>query len=187
MDTFDHTQLTPPETLGDSPAQYTEPVFGETRPEPAPQPEIPVWSGAPEARIPEAPKPYFVPRPMPRQEAPVRQEIPVQPESVPQLPPKQRVSRPSPYENSPYMRMPRQEEPFPYTPQRQPVPSQTPGKKSGFWRRLLAAVLTIALVAGGCGITALAMNRIHKARLGQSGHDALQILLGDALGFRDLF
>lgn len=63
MDTFDHTQLTPPETLGDSPAQYTEPVFGETRPEPAPQPEIPVWSGAPEARIPEAPKPYFVPPP----------------------------------------------------------------------------------------------------------------------------
>ena len=59
--------------------------------------------------------------------------MPVQPESAPQLPPKHHSPRPSPYENSPYVRMPRQEEPFPYTPQRQPAPSQTPGKKSGFW------------------------------------------------------
>ena len=168
MDTFDHTPLTPPETPGDSPAQHTESVFSEIRPEPAPQPEIPAWSGAPEAQIPEAPKPYFVPRPQPRQEAPARQEMPVQPESTPQLPPKHHAPRPSPYENSPYVRMPRQEEPFPYTPQRQPAPSQTPGKKSGFWRRFLAAVLTIALVAGGCGITALAVNRYWETRTAQT-------------------
>ena len=154
MDTFDQTPLSPQEVQPLTPLSHSDTAAAvEPR-----QEEIPVRSAAP-----EAPKPYFVPQP-PRQEIPqipVRQEAPVQPQPAPQPAPQLPPRRPSPYENSPYVRMPRQEESFPYTPQQRP---EAPKKKSGFWRRFLAAVLTIALVAGGCGITALAMNRHWDAK-----------------------
>ena len=154
MDTFDQTPLNPQEVQPLTPLSHSDTAAAvEPR-----QEEIPVRPAAP-----EAPKPYFVPQP-PRQEIPqipVRQEAPVQPQPAPQPAPQLPPRRPSPYENSPYVRKPRQEESFPYTPQQRP---EAPKKKSGFWRRFLAAVLTIALVAGGCGITALAMNRHWDAK-----------------------
>ena len=38
------------------------------------------------------------------------------------------------------------------------APEKEPRKKTGFWRRALAAVLTVALVAAGCGITGFLVN-----------------------------
>ena len=86
----------------------------------------------------------------------------VQPEPVPepvQEPAKKWTERKaSPYADSPYVCMPRQEETFAYTPETGPQDKQ-PRKKGKFWRRALAAVLTVALVAAGCGITAYLVDR----------------------------
>ena len=78
----------------------------------------------------------------------------------------------SPYANSPY-EMPcqnRQEFTPGYTfqPQTQPVPKVKKQKKqrkrSGFWKKALAAVLVVALVAAGCGITAGVVNNRWEAQ-----------------------
>ena len=92
------------------------------------------------------------------------------PVSTTEVPPAQyrgdgRGRRESPYANSPYEMNPsaRQHYTPGYTfqPQTQPMPKVRKEKKhrsGGFWKKALAAVLIIALVAAGCGITAAAVN-----------------------------
>ena len=94
------------------------------------------------------------------------------PASAPEVPPvaeyrgEGRGRRESPYANSPYEmnQSPRQQYTPGYTfqPQTQPVPKVKKEKKQrragGFWKKALAAVLVVALVAAGCGITAAAVN-----------------------------
>ena len=93
------------------------------------------------------------------------------PVSTTEVPPAQyrgdgRGRRESPYANSPYEMNPsaRQHYTPGYTfqPQTQPVPKVKKVKKQrkfgGFWKKALAAVLVVALVAAGCGITAAAVN-----------------------------
>ena len=78
----------------------------------------------------------------------------------------------SPYANSPYetCQAPRQEYTPGYTfqPQTQPVPKVKKVKKQrkvgGFWKKALAAVLVVALVAAGCGITAVVVNNRWEAQ-----------------------
>lgn len=60
----------------------------------------------------------------------------------------------SPYADSPYAAQSHQE--YEYQPQRQPKPPKKSGGKTG--RRILAAVLALVLVAGGCLITAASVN-----------------------------
>jgi len=100
-------------------------------PEPAPQ-EQPVYAAS--SQIPE----------------PDTEELPVRK-------PVRREPKKSPFADSPYVCMPRQPEPVYYVPRQKPDPKE-PRKKSRFWSRTLAAVLVLALVAAGCGITALAMD-----------------------------
>ena len=109
--------------------------------------------------------------PAPRQEQP--SVPPVQEETPPQPEQSQNYStyhgtgtgrRESPYANSPYVRQePRQDYQYHYQPQTQPPqkpPKPKKEKKShkGFWKGLLCTVLTVALVAGSCGITASVVN-----------------------------
>ena len=81
----------------------------------------------------------------------------------------------SPYANSPYVmnHPPRQETSYSYVPPRQEYsyqPQQEPPRKpkkkasGSFWKRAVAAVLTVALVAGGCAITAYSVNSYWEER-----------------------
>ena len=90
--------------------------------------------------------------------------------------------RESPYANSPYEMnyAPRQEYTPGYTfqPQTQPKPRVKKEKKekkkrsvSGLGRKIVAAVLVVAMVAAGCGITAGVVNRNWQEKAGQQ--DAL--------------
>ena len=74
----------------------------------------------------------------------------------------------SPYANSPYMAQPPQQDPWGNpgcnaAPPKPPKPPKAPRSEkssgSGWGRRILAGVLTLALVAAGCGITAFGVNR----------------------------
>ena len=74
----------------------------------------------------------------------------------------------SPYANSPYVAytQPSQQE-YRYQPQTQPPlkpKKQKKAKNSKVWKGVLAAVLAIALVAGGCGITAFCVNEYWEER-----------------------
>lgn len=104
---------------------------------------------------------------------PVHEEPPVQPEPPRYVPPQNYGTyhgtgtgrRESPYANSPYVRqVPRQEYHYRYQPQTQPPQKPPKAKKEkkarkGFWKGLLSTVLTLALVAGSCGITAYNINQ----------------------------
>ena len=67
----------------------------------------------------------------------------------------------SPYANSPYVFQQPQPE-YRYHPQTQPVPKKPKIKKQkrcgGIWKTVLTALLIVALVASGCGITAYCVN-----------------------------
>ena len=83
-----------------------------------------------------------------------------------------RGRRESPYANSPYeMKEPARQQYTPgytFQPQTQPMPKVKKEKKQrnrGFWKKVLAAVLVIALVAAGCGITAGAVNSRWEAQV----------------------
>ena len=121
--------------------------------------------------------------PQPEQEAP-RNFVPPVPEQ-PVTPPQSAApsqsctyynSRPvhpeSPYANSPYV-MQRPVPPVPghtSQPPHQPeIPVKQPKerKKGRFWKTALSAVLTVALVAGGCFITAREINAYWSNRLDQ--------------------
>ena len=68
----------------------------------------------------------------------------------------------SPYANSPYARQqPYQEyryQPQTQPPQQPPKPPKERKARSGIWKRILSCILTVALVAGSCGITAYLVN-----------------------------
>ena len=119
------------------------------------------------------------------EEEPVIAEQPVQEEAVPvcQAEPAPEIPetayrgsgsgrRESPYANSPYemQQPPRQQYTPGYTfqPQTQPAPKVKKEKKQhrpgGFWKKALAALLVVALVAAGCGITAAAVNSRWEAQ-----------------------
>jgi len=69
----------------------------------------------------------------------------------------------SPYANSPYV----MQHPAPAAPKpRKEKKEKAPGnrKKGGFFRKLLAAVLALALVGGSCGLTASLVNQKWKER-----------------------
>ena len=93
---------------------------------------------------------------------PAAEEAPPQPAPAAEIPAApQKVRRESPYANSPYevSAQPRQAYTPGYTfqPQTQPVTRVKKEKKQrrgGFWKKAVAALLTVALVAAGCGITA---------------------------------
>ena len=114
---------------------------------------------------------------VPEQEAP--QLPPEQPEIPPvpqqEYPPQQTAyhgagagRKESPYANSPYVaytQQPQQE--YRYQPQTQPPlkpKKQKKAKRSKVWKGALAAVLAVALVAGGCGITAFCVNEYWEER-----------------------
>ena len=111
--------------------------------------------------------------PMPEEQPPVAEaepEVPEEPAPVPEVPAREyrgagRGRKESPYANSPYeMQEPVRREYTPgytFQPQTQPMPKVKKEKKRcnrGFWKKALAAVLVMALVAAGCGITASAVN-----------------------------
>ena len=130
-------------------------VFRPTpRPEPyrsAPQSEP--YRSAPQSEpyryVPQS-EPYrYVPQSEPYRSAP--QSEPVRQQSAPEAP--VREPRRSPYADSPYVCQPRQQETVHYVPPKT-KPGKESRKKSGFWRGALAVLLTVVLVAAGCGITA---------------------------------
>ena len=147
MDTFENNELDElQELLAEEDPQVAEPV------EEAPLAEIPVTD---EPAV---------------QEAPAEVHIPV-PEQPPVTTYRQTGTgrRESPYANSPYeMNQPRQGYTPGYTfqPQTQPKPRVKKEKKkrslSGLGRKAVAALLVIAMVAAGCGITAGAVNRLFE-------------------------
>ncbi len=134
MDTFENTNLPTPDQ---------EPL-GEV-PQPAPLTPDPALSETPQAP----------------QEAP-QQEPVYQPYQNP-VPPRQEPPRKaSPYENSPYVMHHGSQQEYQYQPQTQKPPKQKKEKKQrasgGIGRRILSLLLTVALVAGGCLITANTVN-----------------------------
>lgn len=75
--------------------------------------------------------------------------------------------RESPYENSPYeMHEPPREESYYYRQEPRKPRKSKEGRKShrGVWRGVLAAVLAVVLVAGGCLITAASVNHYWEER-----------------------
>lgn len=70
----------------------------------------------------------------------------------------------SPYASSPYVAS-RQSE-FTYQPQpyQKPNKERLPQRKGSVWKTVLACVLTVALVAAGCGFTAVSVNRYWEQR-----------------------
>ena len=109
--------------------------------------------------------------PVPAEQVPEAEPAPVQEPPVTAYRGGGSGRRESPYANSPYEmnQPPRQQYTPGYTfqPQTQPVPKAKREKKqrSGFWKKALAAVLVIALVAAGCGITASAVNTRWEAQM----------------------
>ena len=86
----------------------------------------------------------------------------------------------SPYANSPYVmnhqpdqnhhtdQQPQQEPTYQYQPQYEaPKPKKQKKQKSGIAKKILAAVLTLVLVAGSCGVTALLVNNHWENRTQQ--------------------
>ena len=71
----------------------------------------------------------------------------------------------SPYADSPYVRQQPYQQ-YQYQPQTQPPQKPRKEKKprKPIWKKLLAAVLVIALVAGGCGITGWCVNEYWEER-----------------------
>ena len=164
MDTFNNVPHSPEQEGVFRPAQPenaympAEPVNEAPRPEfldpsqvfirrgpgvdPQPAQEMP-------CSVTPAAEPVFRPEP---QEPPYR----FQPAPAPEAPMRE-PRKVSPYEDSPYVCQPRQQEvPF-YVPPKT-APAKAPRKKTGFWRRFLAAVLTVALVAAACGVTGYMVN-----------------------------
>ena len=190
MDTFDNMPHCPEQEIVFRPAQPDEGVFRPAQPEnayasvepvnEAPRPDfldrdqvfIRRGPGAEPQAAPEVPRAgspngEYSFRPVPQREV-FRQpatEVPgyrqAQPTPAPEAP--TREPRRSPYADSPYVCQPRQQvEPY-YVPPKT-APTEVPRKKSGFWRRALAAVLTVALVAAGCGITGFLVEKQWKEK-----------------------
>jgi len=90
-------------------------------------------------------------------EDPVQPGLPVQPESRTQYRGTGVGRKESPFADSPYVMNHSSEQPRQYTP---PVEPEKPKrKKSGkVWKKAVAAVLAVTLVAGSCGITAAVVN-----------------------------
>ena len=158
-----------------------EPAQPETPP-PAPQPE-PAWQTIGQPEGPQAEDPAYsqtwsqVPPQTPPQPQGYGPQTPPQPQAyAPQMPPQGYGPQP-PYQTDSAYRgagVGRKESPFadsPYVLYRQPAynpppqqsqtgaePPKKPKKKGRVWRTVVAAVLVVALVAGGCGITAFALN-----------------------------
>ena len=188
MDTFDNMPHSPEQEPVFCPAQNDDGVFRPVQPVQPEQPHIPAETvngmprpeflgqdqvfirrgpGAEPQAAPEAPRSMspdgeYAFRPEPRREF-YRQsapEAPVyrQPQAAPAPEAPAREPRRSPYADSPYVCQPRQQE-VPYYVPPKAAPAETPRKKSGFWRRALAAVLTVVLVAAGCGITGFLVDK----------------------------
>ncbi len=107
----------------------------------------------------------YQPEPVP----PVPQEPPV-PQSA--VPPQEDAGtcygtgrKESPYANSPYVRQPQPE--YHYQPQTgQPVkPPKQKKPRKPIWKPLVSGALVVALVAGGCGITAASVNAYWEDRM----------------------
>lgn len=115
---------------------------------------------------------------IPEQEQPV--QAPPQPETPPQQPPYTSAyhgtgagRKESPYANSPYVmnhqthtennsyayQQPQAEPTYQYQPQYEPPrPPKAKKQRKGLGKKILAAVLAVALVAGSCGVTAALVN-----------------------------
>ena len=78
----------------------------------------------------------------------------------------------SPYANSPYVmnHPPRREEPRyqqPYQQEPAEMPKKEKRNRNGFWKRFVAVLAAVALVAGSCGFTAAIVSRRNNAQLHQ--------------------
>ena len=94
--------------------------------------------------------------------------------------PRQASRKESPYADSPYVmhHQPQYQTASqydPYTPQKPPRQKK---KAGGFWKKLLATVLVLALVAGSCGITATVINRHWESRIHQMEESFAQQMNG---------
>ena len=113
---------------------------------------------------PESPPedPVIIPEP-----APAQQPIPPQPEET-TYHAAGTGRRESPYANSPYV-MQHREEPRSEGPGFDvPKPKKTKRNPSGFWKKAMAMVLAVALVAGSCAITASLVNSHWEERMTQT-------------------
>ena len=100
----------------------------------------------------------------------IENQQPVMPEEVPQAEVVEETvyrgsgagRKESPYANSPYV----MQHPASETPVREKTAKPKKAKKSkgGFFKKLLAAVLSLAMVAGGCGLTAYLVNDYWEGR-----------------------
>ena len=112
----------------------------------------------------------FPEEPEEQQEAPAQEQL-QEPAQEPQ-PPQDSVyhgtgagRKESPYANSPYERMAQPEEPYRYQPQPKPpkVKKQKKVRNCGF-KKILAALLALAVVAGSCLVTAQCVNEYWEER-----------------------
>lgn len=164
MDTFDNLPHSPEPDGVFRPAQPenvydpAEPVNEAPRPEFLDPSHVFIRRGpaAEPQAVPEAPRSTipdggyaFRPEPM--------RETYRQPQNTPAPEAPVRPRKVSPYADSPYVCQPRQQETPYYVPPKD-APVREPRKKMGFWRKALAAVFTVALVAAGCGITGYLVN-----------------------------
>ena len=132
----------------------------------------------PEMAQPEALQPEVSQPEMAQPEVPAQSEIPVREQPQAYAPP---VQQSPAQQQEPQLVPPVGQEPAFTQPESyaQPLYPQQPGfvqpekpkKKSSFWRKALAAVLVIALVAGGCLTTAVVVNDSWQQRSWQMEQD----------------
>ncbi len=127
--------------------------------------------------IPQQDSPQPV-SPPPQQDASAQQEVPPQHANPSACHGAGAGRKESPYANSPYVmnhqpddsrgtyQPPRQESGYQYQPAYEPPKTKMP-KKPGAGKRILAAVLSVILVAGSCGITAALVNNRWEQKTSQ--------------------
>ena len=91
-------------------------------------------------------------------EEPIAEE-PIVEEPIVEKPPVQPRKKVSPYADSPYVMSHPVEQPV------KPRKAKKAKKRGGFWKKALCAVLIIALVAGGCFATGMAVNNYWENRM----------------------
>ena len=139
-----------------------------------PEPEM----AQPEALQPEVSRPEMAQMEVNQPEVPAQSETPVREQPQAYAPPVQQspAQQQKPQFVPPVRQEPAFTQPESYA---QPLYPQQPGfvqpekpkKKSSFWRKALAAVLVIALVAGGCLATAVVVNDSWQQRSWQMEQD----------------
>ncbi len=105
------------------------------------------------------------PQPVPEEAASAQEEILTQPEQS-AYHGTGAGRKESPYAHSPYVRNPQPQQEYQYQPQNLPPekPAREKKARKPIWKGIVAAVLVVALVAAGCGITAYSVNEYWEER-----------------------